>query len=170
MTSYFPQRLLLAAMAAAALGGCAELTPMFERNPSGNHPKAESRGDARGDSRGRAEQRGDARTDARADTRADTPAGREQLALREGIRLYNEGDFNGAIKRLASNDIRASAPPRTRTMALKYTAFSYCVTSRPKQCQQAFERALKIDPDFSLDPGEEGHPLWGPAFARAKGG
>ncbi len=151
-------RLLLAILAGSALGGCAQIAPLLERNPSGNHPKAESRPEPRADSRPRTE------------TRQDASSGREQVALREGIRLYNDGDFNGAIKRLNSTDIRSGAPLQTRTAALKYTAFSYCVTSRPKQCQQAFEKALKIDPDFSLEPGEQGHPLWGPAFERAKRG
>ena len=155
----FPrQRLLLTILAASTLAGCAQIAPLFERNPSSDHPKAESRPEPRAENR------------PRADTRSEAAGGREQVALREGIRLYNEGDFNGAIKRLNSSDIRSGAPLRTRTTALKYTAFSYCVTSRPKQCQQAFEKALKIDPEFSLEPGEEGHPLWGPAFERAKRG
>lgn len=99
--------------------------------------------------------------------KADRGPTRDQAALREGIRLYNDGDFNGAIKRLSSNDI-ANGSVRTRVTALKYTAFSYCVTSRQKQCKQSFEKALKLDPSFNLAPGEHGHPLWGPVFARAR--
>lgn len=150
-------RLLWAVLGATVLGGCAELAPLLEKKPERNHPKVEARPEPRGDSRPRADSRGDS-------------GSRDQVALREGIRLYNEGDFNGAIKRLSSSDIRSGAPLRTRTTALKYTAFSYCVTSRPRQCQQTFEKALKIDPEFTLEPGEQGHPLWGPAFERAKGG
>ena len=157
MNRFRQRRLLWSALGAGLLAGCAELAPLFDRQPGRNHPRAETRAESRGESRPRAE------------TRAEAP-GRDLVALREGIRLYNEGDFNGAIKRLTSGDIRSTAPLRTRTTALKYTAFSYCVTSRPKQCQQAFEKALKIDPDFSLEPGEQGHPLWGPAFERAKKG
>lgn len=157
MKRFLHHRLLWAALGATLLGGCAELAPMFDKKPERNHPKAETRPEPRNESR------------PRADTRSDGTS-RDQVALREGIRLYNEGDFNGAIKRLSSNDIRGGAPLRTRTTALKYTAFSYCVTSRPKQCQQAFEKALKIDPEFTLEPGEQGHPLWGPAFERAKKG
>ena len=108
--------------------------------------------------------------DDRQGARGESASAREQAALREGIRLYNEGEFDAAIKRLGSNDIRANAPARVRVTALKYQAFSYCVTSRPKQCEQAFERALKIDPGFTLEAGEQGHPLWGPAFERAKRG
>jgi Flp pilus assembly protein TadD len=94
-------------------------------------------------------------------------ASRSPTALREGISLYNEGDFNGAIRRLSSQDI-ANGSVSTRVTALKYTAFSYCVTSRPAQCRQAFDKALKLDPAFELAPGEYGHPLWGPVFAKAK--
>jgi len=162
MNRFFQHRLLLTIFAAGTLGGCAQLDTMFERNPSSEHPKAGARQETRQESRS------DSRP--RTEARADASSGREQAALREGIRLYNDGDFNGAIKRLNSNDIRSGAPLSTRTAALKYTAFSYCVTSRPKQCQQAFEKALKIDPAFTLEPGEEGHPLWGPAFERAKRG
>jgi hypothetical protein len=99
--------------------------------------------------------------------RADTSVGRDQAALREGIRLYNEGEFNDAIKRLSSKDI-ANGSTATRVTALKYTAFSYCVTSRTEQCRQSFERALRLDPKFDLAPGEHGHPQWGPVFTRAK--
>jgi hypothetical protein len=99
--------------------------------------------------------------------RGDSASSRAPSALREGIGLYNEGDFNGAIRRLSSNEI-ANSPVGTRVTALKYTAFSYCVTSRPAQCRQAFEKALRLDPSFDLEPGEHGHPQWGPVFAKAK--
>jgi hypothetical protein len=46
-------------------------------------------------------------------------------------------------------------------------AFSYCVSARQALCKQQFEKALKLDPAFSLAPGEHGHPLWGPVFERA---
>jgi Flp pilus assembly protein TadD len=107
---------------------------------------------------------GDSKPTAR---RADTSAGRDQVALRDGIRLYNNGQFDDAIRRLSSKDI-AHGSKAHRVAALKYTAFSYCVTNRADQCRQAFERALKLDPKFDLAAGEHGHPQWGPAFTRAK--
>lgn len=91
----------------------------------------------------------------------------DQLALREGIELYNKGSYSEAIKRLSAPDI-STGPKATQVQALKYTAFSYCVSSRQALCRQAFEKAFKLDPAFDLQPGEYGHPLWGPAFARAK--
>jgi hypothetical protein len=92
---------------------------------------------------------------------------KETDGLREGIRLYDEGDYNGAIKRLGARDLN-NGPLATRLAALKYTAFSYCVTARPAQCRQAFDRALRLDPSFDLAPGEQGHPLWGPVFTKAR--
>ena len=83
---------------------------------------------------------------------------RHPAALREGIKLYDEGDFNGAIRRLAAVDTPAE-PVAARLVALKYTAFSYCVTNRPIPCRQAFERALRLDPQFDLGPGEHSQCL-----------
>jgi tetratricopeptide (TPR) repeat protein len=157
-------RLLGALLAAGALAGCAEMNSLLD-SATGRKPGRTVVREV-----GRDEPRPGARSEQRGESRAEAAPGRDQAALREGIRLYNEGDFNGAIKRLGSNDIRAGSPLRIRVAALKYTAFSYCVTSRPKQCEQAFEKALKLDPDFTLESGEQGHPLWGPAFERAKRG
>lgn len=93
----------------------------------------------------------------------------EQMGLKEGIELYNKGSFNDAIKRLAAPDVAAGSKA-AQLQGLKYTAFSYCVTSRQTLCRQSFEKAFKLDPAFDLAPGEHGHPLWGPVFARAKKG
>lgn len=88
-----------------------------------------------------------------------------EIALKEGIALYNNGDFNGAIRKL--NTI-TGAEKSVQLSAFKYSAFSYCVSGRQLACRQQFEKALKLDPNFDLEPGEKGHPLWGPVFARAK--
>lgn len=125
---------------AALLSGCAKLPILGGATPAGAHPRAE----------------------------AAKPSA-DQVALNEGIELYNNGDYNGAIKRLGSPEI-ASAPKATQLEAIKYTAFSYCVTARQALCRQQFEKALKLDPAFDLAPGEHGHPLWGPVFTRAKKG
>ena len=87
--------------------------------------------------------------------------------LKEGIALYDDGDYNGAIKRLGAADI-AAAPKAVQLEALKYAAFSYCVTSRQALCRQQFDKAFKLDAGFDLEPGEHGHPLWGPVFVKAK--
>lgn len=92
---------------------------------------------------------------------------RNTVALREGVKLYDDGDFHGAIRRFASVDVGGEAVDN-RLTALKYTAFSYCVTARPGPCRLAFDKALRLDPSFDLTPGEGRHPLWGPVFAKAK--
>ncbi|HEY0064021.1 MAG TPA: TssQ family T6SS-associated lipoprotein [Telluria sp.] len=91
----------------------------------------------------------------------------DEVLLREGIALYNKGQYNEAIKRLGAPEIAAGAKAN-QVSAAKYTAFSYCVTARQILCRQQFDKAFKLDPAFDLQPGEHGHPLWGPAFTRAK--
>jgi Flp pilus assembly protein TadD len=106
----------------------------------------------------------DSAAPAAAATNAPAPA---QSGLKEGIALYNNGDYNDAIKRLAAADVTGGSKA-TQLEALKYTAFSYCLTSRQTLCRQQFEKALKLDPSFDLEVGEHGHPLWGPVFTKAK--
>lgn len=88
-------------------------------------------------------------------------------AMLEGIRLYDNGEFDDAIVKLSAADIRTSAAP-IRVEALKYIAFSYCVTKDLADCRRAFDMALGIDADFELGRGEGGHPMWGPVFEQAK--
>lgn len=159
---------------ALLLAGCAG-DPMFDQTPArnANHPKATAvleRDNARAAQRAqdRAQDRPQDRDAARASTRErDDGAPKDGAALQEGIRLYNDGDYNGAIRRLSARDLN-NAALATRLSALKYTAFSYCLTSRPVLCRQSFDKALHLDPSFDLAPGEHGHPLWGPVFTKAK--
>jgi hypothetical protein len=154
--STFARKLLAACLVAILAGGCAEF-PIFDKTPSRNatHPKAAAS----------AERDAPARPRERSRERDD--AARDAAALREGIRLYNEGDYNGAIKQLTARELN-NAPVPARVTALKYTAFSYCVTARPVFCRQSFDKALRLDAGFDLAPGEHGHPLWGPVFTQAK--
>lgn len=149
--------LLTVTLGALALAGCADM-PGARRAPSAanpDHPRAEAM-------LGRGAPAREVVRDAPRE-----PARDAQATLREGIRLYNDGEFANAIARLSAPEIQA-ANAATRTTALKYTAFSYCVTQRPAPCRQAFEKALRIDPNFTLAPGEQGHPMWGPVFDKAR--
>ena len=94
-------------------------------------------------------------------------------ALANGIGLYDAGDFNGAIKRLLGakeiwDDSTTLGATANKLAAHKYLAFSYCVTNRRTQCRQQFVNAIKLDPNFNLEPAEKTHPVWGPEFDRAK--
>jgi len=105
-------------------------------------------------------------------TRSTRPPHHEQVrkaaaTMLEGISLYDDGDFNGAIARLGAPEFQ-TAPVEIQVEALKYTAFSYCVIESYAQCRHAFDLALRIDPDFMLQPGERAHPMWGSVFDQAK--
>jgi hypothetical protein len=95
-----------------------------------------------------------------------------ERALTEGIGLYEAGDFNGAIKTLlGAKVIWDDSTPEglaIKVDAHKYIAFSYCVTKRLTLCRQQFVEAIKLNPNFNLDPAEKTHPIWGPEFERAK--
>lgn len=89
-------------------------------------------------------------------------------ALTEIIALYDAGDYNAVIKRVSGpNEIRAEDKD-LQVRAMKYMAFSYCVTNRQTLCRQQFEKILKTEPSFDLAPGEKGHPQWQAAFDRVK--
>ena len=98
------------------LGGCAQLNTqldsLFGKNdaPPRAHPRGEDRPRARAERVERNE---------RPAPRAQRPASnRDDIALREGIALYHDGDFDGAIKRLNSNDLNGGSV-RNRVSALK---------------------------------------------------
>ena len=160
----------LLAAAAALLGGCAGF-PGFDKTPARTptHPKATAAAEKEPppvvvrEAPARPKEKPRERERERERDEAPAPAS----GLQEGIRMYNDGDYNGAIRRLSARDVN-NGPLATRLQALKYLAFSYCVTSRPGPCRQAFDRALRLDPSFDLAPGEHGHPLWGPVFTKAK--
>jgi tetratricopeptide (TPR) repeat protein len=84
------------------------------------------------------------------------------------VALYNNGDYYGAIKRATAvlDDLKIYKDLELDT--LKYSAFSYCLVGRTALCRQQFEKALKLDPAFTLQDGEKNHPLWWPAFLQAK--
>jgi len=96
-----------------------------------------------------------------------TPA---ELRLKEAGDLYDAGNYNGTIRKLAgARDVfSADTPAAIRIEAHKKLAFSYCVTGRRALCRSQFDQLLKIDPDYTLSAAERGHPQWGPVFTQAK--
>jgi hypothetical protein len=90
------------------------------------------------------------------------------VQLADAIRLFDAGEFFAAVGRLRNLPDLNTASVETQLKAMKYLAFSYCVTSRRTLCQQQFEAALKVDPKFELAPAERGHPIWKVYFERAK--
>jgi len=156
MNRSFARTLLAGLAGAAILSGCDTLKPILDPKPA---PRAAS-----------SPASPSARPAAQHTAPPAPPApvlSAEQQALRDGIEAYNKGAYNEAIKRLSAPEITGGAKA-TQVQALKFMAFSYCVSSRQVLCRQAFEKAFRIDPAFDLLPGEHGHPLWGPVFAKAK--
>jgi hypothetical protein len=98
-----------------------------------------------------------------------TEASPARKDLNSAIALYQAGDFNGTLKVLNnSNEIWKNGDKDLKLDAFKYTAFSYCLTNRATLCRQQFQKAFKLDKNFALAPGEKGHPLWTPAYERAR--
>jgi len=92
-----------------------------------------------------------------------------EVALDEGITLYDAGSYNEAIKSLTgAKEIWEGAPDALKVRAYKYVAFSQCVLGRRTACRQQFTEALKVDPGFSLEPAERTHPIWGVEYEAAK--
>jgi hypothetical protein len=92
-----------------------------------------------------------------------------ELALAEGVDLYNQGNFAAAIRKLQEAPEIASETQTIRIEALKYTAFAACsVPGRAAVCRQSFDRILELDANFELTAAEKDHPGWGPVFRQAK--
>lgn len=85
----------------------------------------------------------------------------------DGLAKYDEGNFIESI-RIFKDPSFERAWPELRQRALKYLAFSYCVSGYPVPCKKAFVEILRIEPNFELASAERGHPLWGPIFQEAK--
>ena len=86
----------------------------------------------------------------------------EQLAL--GVRQYDAGEFDNAVKTLTSSLEHGLLSKADASRARKYLAFSHCVSGREAQCRSEFRKAFEINPEFALTPAEDGHPSWGPAY------
>ena len=92
-----------------------------------------------------------------------------EVALDEGITLYDAGSYNEAIKSLTgAKEIWDGGPDALKVRAYKYVAFSQCVLGRRTACRQQFTEALKLDPSFTLEPAERTHPIWGVEYEAAK--
>lgn len=87
---------------------------------------------------------------------------REQLA--QGVKLYESGDYDNALKSLTSSLDHGLLTKPEQSNARKYIAFTHCVSNRERLCRDEFRKAFEINPDFSLTAAEDGHPIWGPVY------
>jgi Tfp pilus assembly protein PilF len=91
-----------------------------------------------------------------------------QDELQHGIAQFNKGDYSSAVNTLNGGVDIWQSDATTQAAALKYLAFSYCLTKQKAACKNSFEKAFKVDPSFDLSVAERGHPIWGPVFSRVK--
>lgn len=99
-----------------------------------------------------------------APARIPTPG--EKL-LAEGAKAYDEGDYVKSAK-LYQDALKETLSASDRLRALKFSAFSHCLSSRMAQCRADFDKILQLDASFELEAAEAGHPSWGPSFRSAK--
>ena len=86
----------------------------------------------------------------------------EELAL--GAKQYNAGEYESAMKNLTDSLDHGLMSKPDQSLARKLLAFIYCLTNREQLCRDEFRKAFEINPDFSLTPAEDGHPIWGPVY------
>jgi hypothetical protein len=91
-----------------------------------------------------------------------------ELALAEGVDIFNQGNYPGAIKRLQEAKKIASDSVYIQQDADKYTAFAYCLIGRRPLCRQHFVMLLGKDSSYELSSAEASHPMWGATFKEAK--
>lgn len=93
----------------------------------------------------------------------DRPAER---ALFDGMRAYDDGQYDLAESALRAAQAGSLRSSRDKATAYKLLAFIYCTSNREMQCEAAFRSARDTDPTFRLNRAESGHPLWGPVYRR----
>jgi Tfp pilus assembly protein PilF len=97
---------------------------------------------------------------------ADPNAGKPLLL--GGIKSFEDGEYGNAEKYLMQALGAGLAGKADLIRVHKYLAFVYCVSNRAGLGEVEFGKVLALNPQFTLDQSEEGHPLWGPVFLRAK--
>lgn len=87
---------------------------------------------------------------------------REQLAT--GLRQYEAGEYDAALRSLTAALDHGLLPRADQSVARKHLAFVHCLSGREAACRDEFRKAFEIDPAFALSAAEDGHPIWGPVY------
>ncbi len=91
-----------------------------------------------------------------------------EKALAGALATYERGDYGAAIRQLTPLTTDNSLDQASQLQALKSLAFSECLSRKITACRKTFEHAFQLDNQFDLAPAEQGHPVWGPQFLRAR--
>jgi Tfp pilus assembly protein PilF len=89
---------------------------------------------------------------------------RAQASLAAGVKEYDSGDYPKAESDLNEALAHGLLAKTDQSRARKLLAFIYCTSNREAQCRDEFRKAFEINPEFSLTPAEDGHPVWGPVY------
>ncbi|MDO5666781.1 MAG: TssQ family T6SS-associated lipoprotein [Alcaligenaceae bacterium] len=95
-----------------------------------------------------------------------TPA--EEVLLEQIAADFHEGDYKAVIKKVKEAPETTLGGLPFRTDALKYKAFSECVSKQQRNCRSTFRGLLEFNPSFDLTAAEANHPQWGKVFAEEK--
>lgn len=71
--------------------------------------------------------------------------------LEQGIQVYQNGNFDKAIEHLVSAIARELPEQSDLIKAHKYLALSYVAKDRTREAKTAFERAIRLNPELTLD-------------------
>lgn len=71
--------------------------------------------------------------------------------IEEGIRLYNDLEYEASIDALQRALVRAENVPEQKILIFKYLALDSLVLERNEDAESAFRQLLAIQPEFELD-------------------
>jgi len=97
-----------------------------------------------------------------------TSLGKAEQMLADGMVKYDAGDYPAAHTLYLSALKEGLKSREDQVRAMKYTAFTLCLTEKFTQCRAEFVKIYDVDPKFDLTPAEAGHPSWTRTFASAK--
>jgi hypothetical protein len=98
-------------------------------------------------------------------TSSFTSLGKAEQMLADGMVKYDSGDYPAANTLYLSALKEGLKSTEDQVRAMKYTAFTLCLTEKFAQCRAEFVKIYDIDPKFDLTPAESGHPSWTRTFA-----
>jgi hypothetical protein len=97
----------------------------------------------------------------------DVTARPAEKALLDGLKAYDDAQYESAESKFRQALALGLATPRDRAEAHKRLAFIDCASGRLAECEAEFRLAHAADPAFALDRAEAGHPVWGPVYRKA---
>lgn len=92
----------------------------------------------------------------------------EEAQIRPVRESFMAGQYQAVITQVNNTPTLTNGSVGLHTTALKYKAFSECLTEAKRSCASTFDRILTLNPKFTLVPAEKSHPSWGPVFERVQ--